>query len=280
MDRFFDPDRRFRTIPMKRYLTLILLLTLSVVGVTAQSADPKPPQTEKAEAVIALAVEKLGGNRYLGVTTQIGRGKFSVIREGSVVSFQTFLDIIVFPDRERTEFRGNGNRIVQVNTGDTGWIFNAELETLRDQNETQVEAFKRGIRTSLDNLLRGGWKGSAVLSYVGRRPATLGKRNEVIKLKYNDDFEIEFEFSADDGLPQKSIHKRESADGEPIIEEDRYAQFIEVNGIRSPFIIDRFTGGKQSSRINYESIDFNKRIPDTIFTKPANIKEAKKEIKL
>jgi hypothetical protein len=265
---------------MKRYLTLILLLTLSVVGVTAQSADPKPPQTEKAEAVIALAVEKLGGNRYLGVTTQIGRGKFSVIREGSVVSFQTFLDIIVFPDRERTEFRGNGNRIVQVNTGDTGWIFNAELETLRDQNETQVEAFKRGIRTSLDNLLRGGWKGSAVLSYVGRRPATLGKRNEVIKLKYNDDFEIEFEFSADDGLPQKSIHKRESADGEPIIEEDRYAQFIEVNGIRSPFIIDRFTGGKQSSRINYESIDFNKRIPDTIFTKPANIKEAKKEIKL
>ena len=49
---------------------------------------------------------------------------------------------------------------------------------------------------------------------------------------------------------------------------------------QSPFIVDRFTGGQPSSRINYESLEFNKPIPDTIFAKPANPKEAKKEIKL
>jgi len=33
------------------------------------------------------------------------------------------------------------------------------------------------------------------------------------------------------------------------------------------------------SRINYESVDFNKRIPDSIFTKPASAKDAKKDVK-
>ena len=82
-----------------------------------------------------------------------------------------------------------------------------------------------------------------------------------------------------DGLPQKAIYRRTDADGEEIKEEDRYAQFIEVGGIRSPFIVDRFTNGKPSSRINYESLEFNKTFPESIFAKPATPKDAKKEIK-
>ena len=37
----------------------------------------------------------------------------------------------------------------------------------------------------------------------------------------------------------KAISKRLNPDGEEVVEEDRYAQFIENGGIRSPFIIDR-----------------------------------------
>jgi hypothetical protein len=131
------------------------------------------------------------------------------------------------------------------------------------------------MRVSLDNLLRGHWRGDAELSYVGKRPATLGKRNEVVKLTYKDGLVVEFEFAADDGLPVKAIHKRFNADNEEIKEEDRYAQFLEFNGIRTPLIIDRFVNGIQSSRINYESVEFNKPIPVSIFAKPANPKELK-----
>jgi hypothetical protein len=129
-------------------------------------------------------------------------------------------------------------------------------------------------------LLRGYWKGEAEVSYVGKRAATLGKRNEVIKLVYKDGFTVEFEFSADDGTPQKAIYTRKNIDGEEIKEEDRYAQFIDVNGVKAPFIIDRHTDGKPSSRINFESVEFNRNISDSIFAKPANVKEAKKDIKL
>lgn len=244
--------------------------------------------TISAEAIIKKAVQNLGGEKYLQVKTVVGRGSYYLIREDAVLflkqergvsSFQTFVDVLVFPDKERTDFKGRGTRNVQANSGNTGWTYDSDLDAVKVQNEAQVANFKLGIRTSLDNLLHGSWKGEAELSYLGKRAATLGKRNDVLKLTYKDGFVVEFEFAADDGLPQKAIYKRVTSDGEEIKEEDRYAQFIEINGIKTAFVIDRYSNGQQSSRINYESVDFNKVIPDSIFAKPANPKDAKKDLK-
>ncbi|MBA2737934.1 MAG: energy transducer TonB [Pyrinomonadaceae bacterium] len=235
-------------------------------------------QDEKAEAIIKKAVEKLGGEKYLQVKSQIGRGRFSVLRDNVIISFQTFVDVIVFPDKERTEFKG-GARNVQTNVGKSGWVFDGDAGVLKEQDKAQIESFERGINASLDNLLRGGWRNEAVLSYVGKRQASLGKRNDVVKLVYPNGFAVEFEFS-DDGTPAKSIFKRTNADNEEIKEEDRYAQFIDVQGIKTPFIIDRFINNAQSSRINYESVEYNKSISDSIFAKPKSAKELKKDLKL
>ena len=238
-----------------------------------------PGDAGKAEVIIAKAVQNLGGEKYLQVRSQVGRGKFSLMREGTLISFQSFIDVLVFPDKERTDFKGAGTRTVQANSGNTGWLYDDSLDTIKVQNEAQVASFKLGIRTSIDNLLHGHWRGDAELAYIGKRPATLGKRNEVVRLRFKDGFTVEFEFASDDGLPQKAIYKRTTAEGEEVKEEDRYAQFIDVSGIKTPFIVDRFSNGQQSSRINYESVDFNKTIPDWIFAKPANPKDAKKDLK-
>lgn len=262
-----------------RILFALLFPMICSASVLAQSEASRPPQTAQAEAILSKAVQALGGDRYIQIKSQVGRGKFSVIKEGAVVSFQTFVDAIAFPDKERTEFKASGARTVQVNTGDTGWIYDGEQELIKIQSPVQVENFKRGLRTSLDNLLRGYWKGIAELSYVGRRSATLGRRNDVVRLTYKDGLIVEFEF-ADDGLPQKAIYKQREGDAETVTEEDRYAQFIEVNGVKAAFIIDRFTNGAQSSRINYESIEVNKPLPDSIFAKPASPKDAKRDLKL
>ena len=245
----------------------------------AQTDTSKSDSKEKVESIIKKAVQSLGGEKYLQVKSQVGRGKFSIIREGAIISYQSFVDVIVFPDKERTDFKGGGARSIQANSGNTGWLYDDSLEVIKIQNETQIANFKQGIRTSLDNLLHGHWKGDAELTYIGKRAATLGKRNEVIKLTYKDGFAVEFEFAADDGLPQKAIYKRTNADGEELKEEDRYAQFQDIGGVTTPFIVDRYTNGKQSSRINYESVDFNKTIPDSIFAKPANPKDAKRDLK-
>ncbi len=254
------------------YLALIISACSTVSF--GQSKD------EQAEAILQKAVHNLGGDKYLKVTSQIGRGRFSLIKEGAVVSFQSFIDVIVFPDKERTDFKGGGSKSVQTNVGSTGWTFDGDMEVIKIQGEKEVDNFKRGIKTSLDNLLRGQWRNEAKLTYAGKRQASLGKRNDVVKLTYADGFIVEFEFAGDTGLPAKAIYGRTTADGEEIKEEDRYAQFVDVGGIKSAFIIDRFTNGQPTSRINYESMEYNRPIPDTIFAKPANAKELKKDLKL
>ena len=235
---------------------------------------------EKADAIVQKAVKLLGGEKYKGVSSQIGRGNFSLLKSGVNVSVQTFVDVIVFPDKERTEFKAAGVKTVQTNTGTTGWVFDGDQELIKVQNERQVENFKRGLRTSLDNLLRGYWKGEAELTYIGRRQGTLGKRNDAIKLTYNDGFIVEFEFTADEGTPVKAMYKTAGSDGEAVLEEDRYAQFVDTQGITAPYVIDRFTNGEHISRISFLTIEYNKPIPESIFAKPSDPKQLKKDLKL
>ena len=263
-----------------RIAILPFLLLCNLPAGFAQGADGPAPVDERAAAVISRAISRLGGDRYLQVRSQVSKGKFSVMKAGGLVSFQTFLDVIIYPDRERTEFKSQGTKHIQVNTGDSGWVYDGDQELVKVQAPNQVANFKQGIRTSLDNLLRSNWKSEAELTYVGKRAATLGKRNEVVKLTYKDGFSVEFEFSADDGLPQKALFKRTDISGEELKEEDRYAQFIEVKGIYFPFVVDRYTNNSHASRINFESIEVNQPIPDSIFEKPASPKEARKEIKI
>ncbi|MGD9563547.1 MAG: hypothetical protein AB7F88_01540 [Pyrinomonadaceae bacterium] len=252
-----------------------LVITFLALSTVAQPPAAAEDRAGDAEAVLQKAVRHLGGDKYLKASSQVGHGRYSILKEGVVVSSQSFLDVIVFPDKERTEFKGGGVKSIQTNVGSTGWTFDGDVETIKVQGENQIQNFKRGIRTSLDNLLRGQWRDEAKLSYVGKRPASLGKRNVVVKLAYNDGLTVEFEFAADTGLPMKAIYTRTTSDGEEIKEEDRYAQFVDIDGIQAPFIIDRFTNGAHSSRINYESMEFNRSIPDSIFEKPSNPKDLK-----
>ena len=260
---------------MEKFLLAILLILFSHNFAFAQTSKAD----ERAEAVIKKAVEKLGGEKYLQVKSIVGRGKFSLLRDNAIISFQSFLDVIVYPDRERTEFKQGGVKTVQTNTGETSWIFDGSAETINVQTKDQVEGFKRSIRVSIDNLLRGYWRGKANLSYAGKRPASLGKRSEVVKLTFEDGFAVEFEFS-DEYLPIKAIYKRTNADNEEIKEEDRYAQFVDVQGIKTPLIVDHFSNNLQISRVNYETVEFNKAVPDSIFAKPNSPKELKKDLKL
>lgn len=257
---------------------IAVVFFLLLAGKADSQGDPTKSDY-KAEAIVAKAVLSLGGNRYLKASSQYGRGKYSVIRDNAVISFQSFIDIIVFPDKERTEFKGSGVKTVQTNVGNTGWVFDGDKEKIKDQDEAQIGNFKRGIRTSLDYLLRGQWRKEATLVYLGKRAASLGKRNEVVRLTYADGTSVEFEFS-DDGLPSKAVYKRMNANNEEVTEEDRYAQFVDVSGIKAPFIIDHFAKGVQASRINYETIEFNKSISDSVFEKPSNPKDLKKDLKI
>jgi hypothetical protein len=265
-------------------LSLALLLTLLFFGasVSAQTTTKiEKPDEQKCEQIIKRAIEVYGGSKYLSVKTVIGRGFFTQFRGGISQLPAKFVDYIVYPDKERTEFVGGGVRVIQTNVGAGGWLFDGATRTINDQKAEQIEDFKFGVKTGIDYFLRGNWrKEGGKLSYVGRREAGLAKRNEAMRLTYPDGFWIEYEFGAKDGLPAKIIYlrKRKNADTglmEEETEEDRLEKPIMIEGVTSPWVIDHFIAGKQTIRINYESVDYNKPIADSLFTKPATIKGLK-----
>ncbi|MEO7970888.1 MAG: hypothetical protein ABI698_06275 [bacterium] len=261
----------------------LLILTAIPFRVSAQNrpGTPPAPVDAKTEAVINHAVEALGGSNYLNVKTTVGRGFFTAFQDGMSQLPARFVDYISYPDHERTEFVSLGIRVIQTNNGETGWVFDGATKTLGDLKAPQVAAFKRSMRTSVENLLFGWWKkDGATLSYVGRREAGVGKRNETIRLTYPDGFWIEYEFGARDGLPAKVIYKRtqKKADTDETVElneEDRMGKLITVQGITAAWVVDHYINGVQSSRISYESLEYNQPLPDSFFAKPANIKALK-----
>jgi hypothetical protein len=258
---------------------MILLLILSLVF--AQSPAPTTSVDEKSQQVIDHAIEVLGGKKYLGVQTVIGKGFYTAFKDGITQLPARFLDYIAYPDSERTEFTGAGIKTIQTNTGDTGWMFDGAVKKISEQSPAQVDDFKRALRTSLEYLLKGYWKNDGgKITYVGRREAGLAKRNETIRLTLTDGYWIEYEFGAKDYLPAKIIYKRErkdpdSGDMVETSEEDQLLKYITVDGVTAPWVVDHFVNGKQTSRINYESVQYNQSFPANLFAKPADVKSIK-----
>lgn len=270
--------------PHRFLIIASLVITTCASSLAQDSTVPAKPSAEnvaKAEEIVNRGIEAVGGKAYLNVKTVVGRGFFTTFIEGVSQLPARFVDYIAYPDRERTEFTGGGIRAIQTNSGEVGWMYDGGTKTLKDMKPAQVEDFKRAMRTSVENLLHGWWKkDGATLSYVGRREAGLAKRNETVRLSYPDGFWIEYEFGARDGLPAKVIYKRtkkkaDSDETEELTEEDRLAKPITVAGVTAPWVIDHFINGTQTSRVNYESVEYNQPLPDALFVKPANIKSLK-----
>jgi hypothetical protein len=271
------------SIPRRTGSTFLPLVLFCATAFAQQESvsKPSPENTAKAEAILNRAIEVLGGNAYLNVKTVVGRGFFTTFHEGMSQIPARFLDYISYPDKERTEFTGDGIRVIQTNTGDTGWLYDGATKSLSDMKGAQIDDFKRSMRTSVENLLHGWWKKeNATLSYVGRREAGLARRNETVRLSYPDGFWVEYEFAAKEGLPAKVIYrttkkKPDSDETEEVTEEDRLAKPITIAGITAPWVIDHYIEGTQTSRIGYESVEYNSPLADSLFMKPANIKSLK-----
>lgn len=279
---------------VRPYLLFAVALSFFVTA-SAQTPTPSPtpkPQATasvpaaptvdaKAEDILRRAVAALGGSAYTSVKSVVGRGFFSNIVGGVAVPPQTFVDYLIYPDRERTDFRSSGVHDIQTNIGaDKGWVFDGMTRTISDLKPEQIESFRVSLRTSFDNLLRGEWrKEGASLTYAGRREAGLARRNETVRVTYPDGFTADFEFAAREGLPAKVSYKRkikvmkEGVEEEKeVIEEDRIERYLTFGGVQVPYTIDHYRDGEKTSRINYDSVEFNPTIPDSIFVKPTNVK--------
>src|SRR5712691_8835638 len=93
---------------------LILFACVAFPNGKAQDKQPSPSSEQKSEQIIKRAIEVLGGSNYLNVRTVTGRGYYTQYKDGMSQLPAKFVDYLVFPDKERTEFTGGGTHVIQV----------------------------------------------------------------------------------------------------------------------------------------------------------------------
>ena len=129
-----------------------MILVLLICLFFAQNPAPTATVDEKSQQIIDRAIEVLGGQKYLGVKTVIGKGFYTSYHDGMSQIPARFVDYLEYPVRERTEFTGAGIRTIQTNNGETGWMFDGAVKKISDQSPAQVDEFKRGLRTALERV--------------------------------------------------------------------------------------------------------------------------------
>ena len=180
------------------------LLPARLAAQTNTTASQPSAPDQKAEAIVNRAIEVLGGGAYSKVQTVVGRGFFTSFQDGLSQIPARFLDYISYPNRERTEFTGGGIRVVQTNSGDTGWLYDGATRTFSDMKAGRLRLQAKYAHHVGISCMVGGKEGQRQV--CGRREAGLARRTRRF-VYHPDGFWIEYEFAAKEGLPAKVIYK-------------------------------------------------------------------------
>lgn len=270
------------TIDSSRKIFVMIITMTLVICMTkmaqAQQTDLSESQAkERGVELINKAIAARGGFLYLNFKTLIATGQFTPYDKGLSQIPVQFLDIIVYPEKERLEF-GKGkkkDRKIQVNAGNTGWIYDGDAETLKDQTEKQIQSHVEGRDYDLDFILRGGWKEQGVeVLYKGREEVRPGERADVVAIQLKPERTVYLWLNRNDHLPMSLIYEKMGEDG-LIKQEVRFFQYVQYDGVNFPNIIDFYRDGIQESRINYQTIKLDAPAGDDLFVKPASAKAIK-----
>jgi hypothetical protein len=251
---------------------------LLAITARAQRVNPNDPKNVQHGAeLIKQAVQARGGERFLSFTSIVSSGIYTPFQKGLSQNPIQFVDWITYPDKERTEF-GKGkkkNRRIQVNVGKTGWVYDGDSETLKDQTDKQIEEHLEGLEFDIDRLLRAAAKGDGVeVGYAGREETRPGERADAVSIKLKSDRTAYLLLDPQTHLPL-SLSYEKTEDGALVKNETRYAQYVDYDGVKFPNIVDFIRDSVQTGRVNVQLIKLNTPAPNELFTKPASAKAVK-----
>ena len=255
--------------------TAALLLAITA---HAQKADPNDPKNaERGAELVKQAAQARGGERFLGFTSIMSTGMYTPFDKGLSQIPVQFIDWIVYPDKERTEF-GKGkkkNRRIQVNVGKTGWVYDGDAETLKDQTDKQIQDHLEGLEFDIDRVLRAAVKDSGVeVGFAGREEIRPGERADVVAIKLKSEQTVYLLLDRQTHLPM-SLNYEKTGDSGLVKHEIRYFQYVDYDGVKFPNIVDYYRDSVQSSRVNIQSVKLNVPAGDELFAKPASVKAIK-----
>lgn len=256
------------------FLTLMFLTST----IWAQKADPKDPKNAELGAkMIQQVIEARGGTKYLNFKTLFATGMYTPFEQG-VSTVPTPFTYWQMPfDKERIEF-GKGkkkNRQIQVNVGNTGWAYDGDAETLKDQTDKQIRDHLENGEFDIDRILRLSWKSSGVeVRFAGLEELRPGERADVVAIELKPEQTVYLWLDRNTHLPISLIYEK-TGDSGLTKNEYRFFQWVPYNGVKFPNIVDFYRDGIQQNRVNYQSVKLDEPMGEDLFAKPTSVKAIK-----
>jgi hypothetical protein len=236
-------------------------MTLATALVLVAGAGlPSFAQTDPTE-ILDRAIDRLGGEAFLGVTDVVAEGRFYQFQRGELSGGDEFRDLLKFPDKERTELGKDGD-VIRINNGEQGWNVDKEEKTVEEQIPTQIALFREELKVTLDHLLRVVLPSStATLQYVGRDMLDFS-RVDVLEIRDEDRTRISLYVDRSDGLILKKSVRRLS---NPQVLDEVYSNYHDIDGVFTPLLVTRYTDGVKTMEIRYDSVTYNSGLEDALF---------------
>ncbi len=268
----------FRTKLYFTFAGICVAALLLATPARAQRADPKDPKNvERGVELVKQAIQARGGERFLSFTSIMSNGIYTPFDKGLSQIPTQFIDWIVYPDKERTEF-GKGkkkDRRIQVNVGKTGWVYDGDAETLKDQTEKQIEEHVEGLEFDIDRLLRVAVKDSGVeVGYAGREETRPGERADAVAIKMKSGATASLLLDQRTHLPISLTYEK-TGDSGLVKHEIRYFQYVDYDAVKFPNVVDYYRDNVQTVRVNIQSVKLNVPAGEELFAKPVSVKAIK-----
>ena len=216
--------------------------------------------------ILNQMVSALGGDAFTNVREIHTTGRFFSFSKGQLTGGDLFADYIKFPDMERTEFGREKNKSITINKGGEGWVFEPRDKEWGPQPASQAEEFVVGFKTSFDYVMR------FVLNHPQTTIQNIGseiidfKRADIVELRDSQKNRIQISIDRQTRLPLKMQVRR--AD-EAELREEIYANWHEFQGVMTPLLVIRSTGGVKMMEIRLEAAAYNTGLSDSLFAPAA-----------
>lgn len=258
----------------------VLVMLCCSAGLTAVRAAEEGVnrQDERARAVIARAIEAMGGQAYLDMERISSSGNYFRFKKGAK-AFSKYQDWTSFqPAKWRFQLGEGKRQYLQVYNLELnqGWVLEGKT-SLEPIKEEDLDEFRRAVRQDMDILLRYRVDEEGMNLYYYSRDEVAGQGDwEAVEfLDATNDAVVVF-FDRQTGLPAKLESHYTDKLGIRHKVEQLFSNWHVIQGVRMPLNYEVYTDEELSSQRFMSNVVINPAIPASHFLEPVIEEKGKK----
>jgi hypothetical protein len=267
--------------------------------VAAQPGQELLPEQSaaKAKSILQQVIAALGGRAYLEVRDFDCDGRLAqYASNGDLAGFAPFHDLWLLPDKNRVEYISKGMNtilgtligldggifimhggiLITVYTGDQGWML--DKSGVSNQPEDLVKNFAEQVKSGMNNMLRSRMNEDGMeFRYAGTDLIDL-KEVEWIDISDRDHRALRMAVEKSTRLPVHwVVTSRDPETRERTEITTSYAQFMPIDGVKTPLNVSRSQNGRQVSQTYVKGCKYNTNLSPQLFTR-ASLEQRSAEV--